>query len=104
MRANSKQGINGPITAPVVPACDGAGSVEAVGTLVTNFKPGDRVITYAAPKAVESKGGDAYSSMADVQPMLGQGTDGTLQSIGVFAESALVHAPTSLGWLPAATL
>ncbi|KAH7110664.1 hypothetical protein B0J13DRAFT_499735 [Dactylonectria estremocensis] len=97
-------GINGPITAPVVPACDGAGSVEAVGTLVTNFKPGDRVITYAAPKAVESKGGDAYSSMADVQPMLGQGTDGTLQSIGVFAESALVHAPTSLEWLPAATL
>ncbi|KAH7134442.1 hypothetical protein EDB81DRAFT_870988 [Dactylonectria macrodidyma] len=97
-------GINGPITAPVIPACDGAGSVEAVGSLVTNFKPGDAVVTYAAPKAVESRGGDAYSGMADVQAMLGQGTNGTLQSIGVFSESALAHAPASLEWLSAATL
>lgn len=36
--------------------------------------------------------------------MLGQGTDGTLRSHGVFSEQALVRAPESLGWLPAATL
>lgn len=36
--------------------------------------------------------------------LLGQGTDGTLRSHGVFSEKALVLAPKSLGWLPAATL
>lgn len=36
--------------------------------------------------------------------MLGQGTDGTLRSHGVFSEFALVPAPKTLGWLPAATL
>lgn len=71
---------------------------------MTSFKPGDGVVTYAAPKAVESRGSDSYSGMADVQAMLGQGTNGTLQSTGVFSESALVHAPASLEWLPAATL
>lgn len=35
---------------------------------------------------------------------MGQGIDGTLRSRGVFAEKALVHAPKSLDWLPAATL
>lgn len=71
---------------------------------MTDFKPGDRVVTHLAPDVVASKGGDAYSTIADVPAMLGQGTDGTLRSIGVFAESALVHAPASLDWLPAATL
>lgn len=36
--------------------------------------------------------------------MLGQGTDGTLRSFGVFPETCLVHAPKSLDWLSAATL
>lgn len=36
--------------------------------------------------------------------MLGQRTDGTLRSMGVFLDAALMHAPKFLGWLPAATL
>jgi NADPH:quinone reductase-like Zn-dependent oxidoreductase len=36
--------------------------------------------------------------------MLGQGVDGTLRSKGVFYETGLVHAPSSLDWLPASTL
>ncbi|KAH8692344.1 putative alcohol dehydrogenase [Talaromyces proteolyticus] len=97
-------GLNGPITPPVVPGCDGAGIVEAVGSSVQDFRPGDRVVTHADPKAAEEKGDNAFSSVSDVPLMLGQGTDGTLRSNGVFPETALVHAPKSLDWLPAATL
>ena len=71
---------------------------------MTNFKPGDKVVTFFDPKLVEASGGDAPSTMINVTSMLGQGTDGTLRSYGVFSEYALVHAPESLDWLPAATL
>lgn len=100
----SVQGINGPIYPPVIPACDGAGEVEAVGSAVQYFRPGDRVVTHIAPKLVESSGDDAPSTIADAAAMLGQGTDGTLRSKGVFPETALVHAPKSLDWVPASTL
>ncbi|SPO01886.1 related to alcohol dehydrogenase [Cephalotrichum gorgonifer] len=96
--------INGPIQVPVVPGCDGAGIVKAVGSSVQEFQPGDRVITKTAPKVAESRGDDAYSTVADVFPMLGQGTDGTLRSEGIFSQWGLVHAPKSLGWLESATL
>ncbi|KAF7562312.1 hypothetical protein G7046_g1830 [Stylonectria norvegica] len=92
-------GINGPIAAPVVPACDGAGIVTAVGSSVVDFKAGDRVCT-----AFPAKHDDDLFTIADAVGMLGQGTDGTLRSVGTFSERALVHAPTSLDWLPAATL
>lgn len=36
--------------------------------------------------------------------MLGHSIDGTLRSHGIFSEKALVPAPKSLGWVPAATL
>ena len=98
------QGISGPIVAPVVPACDGAGVVEAVGSSVQDFRAGDRVVTHMTPKLVESGGEDAPMSLADVPSMIGQGIDGTLRSEGVFPKTALVHAPASLEWLQASTL
>ncbi|OKL58152.1 hypothetical protein UA08_06385 [Talaromyces atroroseus] len=97
-------GITGPMTAGIVPGCDGAGIVEAVGSSVQEFRPGDRVVTHNMPKAAETRGDDAFATVEDVPGSMGQGMDGTLQSKGVFIEKALVHAPKSLDWLPAATL
>lgn len=102
--ADSLQGINGSITPPIIPGCDGAGLVEAVGSSVRGFRPGDRVVTYVAPKLAESQGDDAPAGIADAAACLGQGTHGTLRSWGIFSETALIHAPKSLEWLPAATL
>ncbi|RDW57978.1 alcohol dehydrogenase-11 [Coleophoma cylindrospora] len=98
------KGVNGPILPPIIPGCDCAGIVMAVGSSVQEFQPGDRVITHPAPKLVEASGDNASASLADTHSMLGQGADGTLRSIGVFSEKALVNAPMSLDWLPAATL
>ncbi|KAL4880311.1 hypothetical protein BJY04DRAFT_228615 [Aspergillus karnatakaensis] len=97
-------GINGPITPPVVPACDGAGIVEAVGASVHDFQPGDRVLTNCSPNLIEAEGDDALAGIAEAVDSLGQGPDGTLRSWAVFSSAALVHAPTTLDWLPAATL
>ncbi|KAL4866972.1 hypothetical protein BDV12DRAFT_128520 [Aspergillus spectabilis] len=97
-------GINGPITPPVVPGCDGAGVVEAVGPSVRDFRPGDRVLTHSSPRLVDAQGDDAPAGIVDAVVCLGQGDDGTLRSWAVFSETTLVHAPKSLEWLPAATL
>ncbi|KAI0190852.1 putative alcohol dehydrogenase [Astrocystis sublimbata] len=96
--------ISGPIQPPVIPGCDGAGAVEAVGSSVQDFRPGDRVVTHLAPNLVESSGDDAPSTLADTKAMLGMGSPGTLRSHAVFPESALVSAPKSLDWLSASTL
>ncbi|KAI1362983.1 putative alcohol dehydrogenase [Xylaria arbuscula] len=96
--------IAGPIQPPVIPGCDGAGVVEATGSSVRGFRPGDRVVTHLAPKLVESSGDDAPSTVGDTVAMLGIGSPGTLRSHGVFPEAALVPAPNTLDWLPASTL
>ena len=87
-----------------MPAWDGAGVVEAVGSAVKDFRAEDRVVTFFAPKLASSRGDNALATMSDVREMLGHGTDGTLRSRGVFPETALVHAPKTLDWLPAGTL
>lgn len=61
-------------------------------------------MTNSGPRIAESRGDDAFATVFDVAFMMGQGIDGTLRSMGIFAEKALVHAPKSLDWLPAATL
>lgn len=96
--------MNGPIEPPVIPCCDGAGEIEAVGSSVQEFQPGDRVVTYLAPGLIERSGDDAQATIADALACLGQGADGTLRSRGVFSEKAFIKAPESLDWLPASTL
>lgn len=94
----------GLIASPLVPGCDGAGVVLATGSSVNDLHPGDGVITYAVPRLAREHGDAAMPSIADAPHMLGQGVDGTLRTVGVFAETALVRAPRSVGWMGAATL
>ncbi|KAL6884416.1 NAD(P)-binding protein [Trichoderma evansii] len=80
----SPNSTHGPIRTPLVPGCDGAGIVKAVGSSVQSYHIGhigDRVVTYPAPKVVESRGDRAYATISDVP-----------------------YIPNSLGWLSAVTL
>lgn len=84
---------------PVVAASDGAGEVIAVGSKVTKWKKGDRVVTLfnlghqAGPMTVAaSKTG------------LGGCLDGTLRSYGAFNQDGVVRMPANLDFVEAATL
>ncbi|KAJ5114049.1 hypothetical protein N7456_002583 [Penicillium angulare] len=101
----ARPSIIGNIPLPMIPGCDGAGIVEAAGSDVKDFRPGDKVVTHCtAPKYVEAHGDDAPVSLAGVTESLGLGTNGTLRSLGVFSEYNLVHAPKSLPLLQASSL
>lgn len=88
-----------PINIPVVAGSDGAGEVIAVGSKVTRWKPGDRVVTlfnqthYYQPV-------DA----ATVNTGLGGALDGTLRQYAVFNVNGLVRAPSNLDYVEASTL
>ncbi|KAF2996150.1 hypothetical protein E8E14_000463 [Neopestalotiopsis sp. 37M] len=85
---------------PIVPGSDGAGVVIETGRDVTQFKPGDKVVTHLAVHLPD----DALPTMEDIANGLGHLTDGTLRRLGVFHHSALVQMPPNLSFAEAATL
>lgn len=87
-----------------MPGCDGSGLVLAVGSSISEFREGDRVITHIAPLTAETRGDDAQFELRDVPIALGQGQDGTLRSHAIFSEKGILHAPKSLDFQQAATL
>ncbi|KAL1605516.1 hypothetical protein SLS59_003318 [Nothophoma quercina] len=83
----------------VVPGSDGAGEVVSVGSGVTRFKPGDRVVTLFNQAHIAGS-----LNGASLATGLGGAIDGTLREYGVFDEQGLVAAPKNLNDLEASTL
>ncbi|HEY0121185.1 MAG TPA: NAD(P)-dependent alcohol dehydrogenase [Rhizobium sp.] len=84
---------------PLVPLVDGCGEVVEIGSAVTRFKPGDRVITNYYPRWIDG----GISSFKTVVSF-GAQIDGTLAEELVASEEAFVAAPRNLDDVSAATL
>lgn len=82
-----------------MPCSDGAGVVVAIGSKVTLWATGDRVITLMSQSHLY---GAATSKTAESG--LGGGRDGTLRQYGTFNEQGLVRAPRNLSYAEASTL
>jgi NADPH:quinone reductase-like Zn-dependent oxidoreductase len=89
--------IGGPLTRDTIPLSDGAGDVVAVGTGVTTFKPGDRVV--ATFNQIPPDG----SPFGARQP-LGSPLDGMLAELVVLYEDGLLPIPEGLSYEDAACL
>lgn len=86
-------------TPGVVPGSDGAGEVIAVGSKVTRFQVGSKVVTLFNQGHI---GGSLDTQT--IATGLGGVLDGTLRQYGTFNESGLVEMPESLNWQEASTL
>jgi NADPH:quinone reductase-like Zn-dependent oxidoreductase len=84
---------------PRVPCSDGAGEVVSVGTAVTGWKAGDRVVVPFMPDWLE--GGPDPSKSATA---LGGDVDGMLREFAAVRAEALLPIPEHLSFAEAATL
>lgn len=84
---------------PVVPTSDGAGEVIAIGSAVSRFQVGDRVVTSFFPNWI-----DGEPTPAKTTGSLGAVADGVLGEEIVLHEDALVAMPAHLDFVEAATL
>lgn len=86
---------------PAIPFSDGAGEVVEVGTGVTKWKAGDRVLPIFAQRWL-----DGESSEEKRRTSLGAGSqwDGVLREYGTFNQESVVLIPEHLSYLEAATL
>ncbi|KAF4631911.1 hypothetical protein G7Y89_g6214 [Cudoniella acicularis] len=88
-----------PNTPGVVPGSDGAGEVLAVGSKVTRFQPGAKVLTLFNQRHISGSLDPSTATSG-----LGGVLDGTLRQYGVFDENGLVSMPSNLNYLEASTL
>jgi 2-desacetyl-2-hydroxyethyl bacteriochlorophyllide A dehydrogenase len=87
-----------PVTPGVIPGCEGAGDVVAVGADVGRVKVGDRVAATVFPRWLDGP------FKLDVAPQLGSGLDGVLTEYAVLGEDGVVPIPAHLSYEEAATL
>lgn len=87
------------LKADPVPLSDGSGEVVAVGTEVTRWRTGDRVVGIFMPRWI-----DGAPDAAKVAGALGGPVDGVLAEYVTFHEEALVAVPSHLDFSEAATL
>ncbi|KAH8702021.1 hypothetical protein BGW36DRAFT_289278 [Talaromyces proteolyticus] len=88
-----------PIAKDVVPGSDGAGEVIRVGSQVSEFKPGDRVVT-----TFFQSHDSGPLSLEIIQSSLGALQDGPFREYGIYPQSGLIHAPPNLSWSESSTL
>ncbi|KAK5954795.1 hypothetical protein OHC33_004521 [Knufia fluminis] len=88
-----------PVKPNVIPGSDGAGTVLAIGSRVTRFAPGDKVVTIINQAFI------AGSMTPQILASgLGAEIDGTFRTVGAFDEHGLVAFPDGLSFTEAATL
>jgi len=88
-----------PIDLPVVSLSDGAGEVVAVGSNVTKFKVGDKILTLFNQGHQKE-----FIDVAASKTGLGGCIDGTLREYGAFEETGVVKMPENLDYIEAASL
>ena len=87
-----------PVKPDVIPVCDGAGEVVAIGEGVTRVKIGDRVAGVVFPEWIDGRFGWEFSKQ------LGGSLDGMLAEYVVLDEDGVVFIPEHLSFEEAATL
>ncbi|MBO9728470.1 MAG: NAD(P)-dependent alcohol dehydrogenase [Chitinophaga sp.] len=87
-----------PVKTDVIPLCDGAGEVVAVGSAVTTLKTGDRVMAQVFPEWQDGAFSMEYATQ------LGGSKDGMLAEYVVLPEQALLLMPPHLSYTEAAAI
>ena len=88
-----------PTNPNVVPASDGSGTILEIGSRVTQFQRGDKVVTLFNQSHQANP-----ITVADTMTGLGGAVDGTLRRYGVFEEKGLIKMPQTLSFKEASTL